>query len=81
MRAIAWSDRARTDVRNLDRETAMRIFNALHRFAETGEGDVRKLAGDSGELRLRVGDWRVRFTDDSKTLNIHTVLHRKEAYR
>jgi mRNA-degrading endonuclease RelE of RelBE toxin-antitoxin system len=59
----------------------MRIFSALHRFAETGEGDVRKLAGDSGELRLRVGDWRVRFTDDSRTLSIHSVLHRKEAYR
>jgi mRNA interferase RelE/StbE len=81
VRAIAWSDRARTDVRKLDRETAMRIFAALHRLAETGEGDVRKLAGESGELRLRVGDWRVRFTDDSKTLNIYAVLHRKEAYR
>ena len=81
MRAIAWSDRARTDIRNLDRETAMRIFAALHRLAETGEGDVRKLAEESGELHLRVGDWRVRFTDDSKKLNIHTVLHRKEAYR
>jgi mRNA-degrading endonuclease RelE of RelBE toxin-antitoxin system len=50
-------------------------------LAETGAGDVRKLSGQSGELRLRVGDWRVRFTDDGKTLSIHTVLHRKEAYR
>jgi mRNA interferase RelE/StbE len=81
VRAIAWSDRARTDVRNLDRKTAMRIFEALHRLAETGEGDVRKLAGEPEELRLRVGNWRVRFTDDGETLSIHAVLHRKEAYR
>jgi mRNA-degrading endonuclease RelE of RelBE toxin-antitoxin system len=82
VRAIAWSDRARADIRNLDRETAMRIFTALHRLAETGIGDVRKLAGQSGDLRLRVGDWRVRFTEsEAKTLNIHSVLHRKEAYR
>jgi mRNA interferase RelE/StbE len=82
VRKIVWSDQARGDVRNLDRETAMRIFAALHRFAETGAGDIRKLAGGSGELRLRVGDWRVRFTEaDGNTLSIHSVRHRKEAYR
>jgi mRNA interferase RelE/StbE len=82
VRRIAWSDRARVDIRKLDRETAMRIFAALHRFAETGVGDVRRLAGESGELRLRVGDYRVRFTEaPDKTLNIHSVRHRREAYR
>jgi len=60
----------------------MRIFAALHRFAESGEGDVRKLQGQSGELRLRVGDYRVRFTQEADdSLQIHAVLHRKEAYR
>jgi len=59
----------------------MRIFVALHRLAKTGEGDVRKLAGEPEELRLRVGNWRVRFTDDGETLSIHAVLHRKEACR
>jgi mRNA-degrading endonuclease RelE of RelBE toxin-antitoxin system len=54
----------------------------LHRFAESGEGDVRKLQGQSGELRLRVGDYRVRFTQEADdSLQIHAVLHRKEAYR
>jgi mRNA interferase RelE/StbE len=82
VRRIAWSDRARADVRRLDRETAMRIFAALQRFAETGLGDVRRLAGDSGELRLRVGDYRVRFTDaPDKALNILAVRHRREVYR
>jgi hypothetical protein len=28
----------------------MRIFTVLHRFAETGEGDVKKLKGESGEM-------------------------------
>ncbi len=49
---IVWSERARADIRRLDRETAMRIFAALNRFAETGEGDVKKLQGESDELRL-----------------------------
>jgi hypothetical protein len=32
----------------------MRILTALRLFAEAGEGDVKKLQGESGELRLRV---------------------------
>jgi mRNA interferase RelE/StbE len=82
VRKIAWSESARADIRRLDRDTAMRIFAALHRFAETGEGDIKKLKGESGELRLRVGDYRVRFTDEpDDTLHIHSVRHRSEAYR
>ncbi len=82
MRKIAWSERARADTRRLDRDTAMRIFTALHHFAESGVGDVRKLKGGSDELRLRVGDYRVRFTEEADgTLHIHSVRHRSEAYR
>ena len=82
MRKIHWSERARADVRRLDRETAMRIFVALHRFAETGEGDIKKLKGELDDLRLRVGDYRVRFTEESdNSLYIHNVRHRSEAYR
>jgi mRNA interferase RelE/StbE len=82
VRKIDWTEPARTDVRRLDRDTAMRIFAALHRFAQSGEGDVRKLQGQSGELRLRIGDYRVRFTQEADdSIRIHAVLHRKDAYR
>ena len=82
MRKIDWTEPARADVRRLDRDTAMRIFAALHRFAETGDGDVRKLQGLSGEFRLRIGDYRVRFTQEAEdSLQILAVLHRKDAYR
>jgi len=60
----------------------MRILTSIHRFAETGAGDVKELKGQAGELRLRVGDYRVRFTKDADdTIRIHTVRHRREAYR
>ena len=82
MKAIEWSERARIDIRRIDRQAAMRIFEALQRFAETGEGDLKRLKGQGDEFRLRVGDHRVRFTEDSAgTLHIHTVRHRREAYR
>ena len=44
-------------------------------------GDIKRLQGETVELRLRVGDYRVRFTEESGTLHIIRVRHRKEAYR
>jgi ribulose bisphosphate carboxylase small subunit len=37
-----------------------RVVVALERYARSGYGDVVRLAG-TDQLRLRVGDWRVRF--------------------
>jgi mRNA interferase RelE/StbE len=82
VKRIEWSEGARADVRRLDQKTAMRIFEALRRFAATSTGDVKKLQGEEAEYRLRVGDYRVRFNEDPPgTLHIHAVLHRREAYR
>ena len=82
MKKIVWSAEARADVRRIDRATAMRILTAIHRFAESGQGDVRELQGQAGELRLRVGDYRVRFSIDADdAIRIHAVRHRREAYR
>ena len=54
------------------RETAMRILTALHRFAETGEGDVKKFQRESGEPPLRVGDYRVSFTKEHPDISAST---------
>ncbi|MBS1826574.1 MAG: type II toxin-antitoxin system RelE/ParE family toxin [Acidobacteria bacterium] len=70
---------ARADVRQLDIPTAMRVFTALQRFADTGEGDITKLKG-TDEFRLRVGDYRVRFVrTESHAIQVKRVLHRSEA--
>ena len=82
MKKVIFTPAARAYVRRIDRETAMRILTALDRFARTGEGDIKRLHGNPRELRLRVGDYRVRITEDPPgTLHIHAVLHRSEAYR
>lgn len=82
-RDIVWSDEAVGDLRRLDRQIAQRIRNAVRRLAETGHGDVKRLQGVENEWRLRVGDWRVRFTFDYAANKIY-VLHvrpRGSAYR
>jgi mRNA-degrading endonuclease RelE of RelBE toxin-antitoxin system len=51
---IVWSDEARADIRSLDRDTAMRIFEGVHRYATTKEGSVKILKGvHAGILRVR----------------------------
>ena len=61
----------------------MRIRDAVARYADDDQGDVRKMAGSSGLYRLRVGDWRVLFTldDGGRTVAIARVLNRRDAYR
>jgi mRNA interferase RelE/StbE len=51
------------------------------RPSQTPQGDVATLAGADDEWRLRVGDWRVRFTrDDHGTVQVLRVLPRGRAY-
>lgn len=81
MTRFRWTERAKSDLRQIDREQALEILHALTRYAKTGEGDVKRLRG-SGDWRLCVGDYRVRFEilpDD--TLRILHVKHRREVYR
>ena len=81
MKRIVWTEPAKADVRRLDKPTAMRILAALHRFVESGEGDVKVLQGRE-ELRLRIGDYRLFFVcPAADTIEIRRVLHRREAYR
>lgn len=78
-----FTDRARRDVRRLDRQVAKRIVEALDRLCgDPPIADVVKLAGIEQEWRLRVGNWRVRFTrDDAGVILVTRVLPRGRAYR
>jgi len=79
---IEWSDEARADIRRLDKPSARRIFDAALRFARTGQGDIKQLQGEyAGKLRLRAGEYRLFLSPTAGTLRIHSVRHRKEAYR
>ena len=80
MKRIIWTGPAKADVRRLDKPTAMSILHALHRFAESSEGDVKALQGRD-ELRLRIADCRLFFVKIADALEIRRVLQRSEAYR
>ena len=80
--AVIWSPEARTDVRAIDRETAMQIIRCVDRFLANRTGDVKKLKPPFTGFRLRCGDYRVFFDQkDENTITITAVRNRREAYR
>jgi mRNA-degrading endonuclease RelE of RelBE toxin-antitoxin system len=93
---LVLTDAAERDMRRLDRQVADRIARTLNRYAEEDRGDVRRLRGANDELRLRVGDWRVRLTNrieerpaappttgvvQVRVITVLRVLPRGRAYR
>jgi mRNA interferase RelE/StbE len=56
-----------------------RIGKKLEVFAATGQGDVKKLKGQTG-ARLRVGDWRMIYYEEAATIVVVAVGHRREIY-
>ena len=71
-------------LRKLDRQTARHILEALNALADDPRppGCI-KLQGGEGELRIRIGDYRVVYdvVDDELVVLILRVGHRREVYR
>lgn len=79
---IEWAKSAAKALGKLERAERRRIQDAVHRYAECGAGDVKKLQGTEG-YRLRVGLYRVVFELEHGRLVILVlrVSHRREVYR
>ena len=74
-------DEALLQLRVLPKEQRRRIGQRLDVLSQGLTGDVRKLAGQSGKYRLRVGDYRILFTLEKDLIFVQQVKHRKDAYR
>jgi mRNA interferase RelE/StbE len=58
---------AAKDLDALPKDARERIEAGLHRYAMTGQGDVKALQGRDG-YRLRIGNYRVIFDEDATTI-------------
>jgi mRNA-degrading endonuclease RelE of RelBE toxin-antitoxin system len=77
-----WSPEARTDLRAIDRETALQILYCIDRYLASRTGGVKRLKPPLTGFRLRCGDHRVFFDfKDENVIEITGVRNRKEAYR
>ena len=80
--SIIWSVEAHTDLRRIDRLTALDILHCANRYLATRNGDVKKLKPPLTGFRLRCGDYRVFFKQTGEHgIAITGVRHRREAYR
>jgi len=68
-------------LRALPKETRRRIGQKLDALQNDLHGDVKKLAGQEGKYRLRVGPYRVLFTLEKDLISVQHVKDRKDAYR
>ena len=74
-------DEALAQLQVLPKEQRRRIGRRLDTLQHGLQGDVKKLAGQTGKYRLRVGNYRVLFTLENDLIFVHKVKDRKDAYR
>jgi len=79
MKAVTFEAAALRQWLKLPAEVRSRIDERLMELARTGRGDVRRMVGRKS-ARLRVGDWRVLFHDDGRTLTVTAVAHRRDVH-
>jgi mRNA interferase RelE/StbE len=79
MKAVFFTPVAIRQWRKLSVDIRKRIDAKLRIYAKDGSGDVKRLKGGSG-CRLRIGDWRVIFIEDARSITVIGVGHRNEIY-
>ena len=67
VKTIILTPSAAKDLDALPRDAREQLAAGLHRYAMTGQGDVKTLQGRDG-FRLRIGSCRVIFDEDATTI-------------
>jgi len=69
------------DIKNIPARAQSRILAGIEVMSDDLKGDVKRLTNFTHEYRLRVGDYRVLFEIEERSIVIYRVRHRREAYR
>jgi mRNA interferase RelE/StbE len=83
MKTIVYTREALRTLRQIPANTAKRIRSKIEQYSSDPESlanNIKALKGMEGTYRLRVGDWRVIFTEDGKILAIKKIAPRGGAY-
>lgn len=83
MLKITYAKQASKTLRTMQPKTAKRVLTAIEKLADNPAStdlDVKALQGRDG-YRLRVGDWRVIYSQDGLVLAIEKIAPRGKAYK
>jgi mRNA interferase RelE/StbE len=69
------------DIKGIPPRAQCRIVAKIEALSDGLKGDVKRLTDFAHEYRLRVGDYRVLFEIEGKSIIVYRVRHRREAYR
>ena len=82
MKRILFRPAAAKDLERLEQRDRDLVEDTIELFAKTGHGDVKKLKGSERDMRLRAGDWRIRFVyEPPDAIRILHIRNRRDAYR
>ena len=78
---VVLTDEVKARLRALPLVLRREIGHKLFLLEEDLSGNVKKLKGSENEYRLRVGDHRVLFELEGRTVTVYAVGDRKDIYR
>ena len=80
MKTIIYYPAAEKALDRMSAETRDRVEGRIEAYALTGHGDIKAMKGRP-LLRLRVGDYRVLFTEDNQVIDIINIGDRSDIYK
>lgn len=83
MKRIVYSRAAIRMLRRMPANVARTVRDKIAQYAEDPPAlanNVKALKGEPGYLRLRIGDWRVVFTETGEVIAIVRIAPRGSAY-
>ncbi len=80
MKTVSYTGDATRQLARLPPGVREQVIAKIHRYAETGAGQVKALVGQRG-ARLRIGEYRAIFNEARETILVVAVGHRREIYR
>ena len=78
---VQFKPKAVKDIGRLPTRIQAQILAGIDEMSNDLRGDIKRLTNFTPEYRLRVGDYRVLFELEEKTIVIYRIRHRREAYR
>ncbi len=75
------TDEVKKKLRSMPPNIRQEIGYRLFLLEENLAGDIKKLKGSKNEYRLRIGNYRVIFELEDKTVTVYNVGNRKDIYQ